>query len=60
MSEATKCEVAMMWLYGDEYSRQSLSARDYWKQLDPSKKRFVRDMLRAVEKCDRFDRESDA
>lgn len=58
MSELTKCELAAMWLFGDVYAPSGLSARDFWKQLEPSKKQLVRDMIRSLDECDRFERET--
>lgn len=44
--------VAAMWLYGDEYSRQPLSAKDWYRSLPESRKatisRFVYDMDAAL------------
>ena len=55
--ETTKCERAAMWLFGEEYSRQSLSVRDYWAGLSRSRKELVRFMLHEIDACEQYERE---
>lgn len=57
MSETTRCERAAMWLFGREYSQQSLGIVDYWARLPEHRKNLVRQMLRELDACEVFDRE---
>lgn len=51
MRSLTKEEVAAMWLYADEYGKSTLSAIDFWKQLDESRKRTVRAFLKELKRA---------
>ena len=48
MRELTKCEVAAMWFYHDDYARRGIGAVEYWKQLDESGKCLMREMVAAI------------
>ena len=45
MRDLTQQEVAAMWLWGAEYARTGLSAIDFYRQLDASRKRVVAEMV---------------
>jgi hypothetical protein len=54
MRELTPEEVAAMWLYGREYSRQSLGIIEWYARQDAGRKgtvqRFVAEMRAAIER----------
>lgn len=44
-------EVAAMWLYGAEYAKSGRSAIEWWKRLDESRKRVVRDFVEQMRRA---------
>jgi hypothetical protein len=52
MRDLTQCEVAAMWLWGFEYSRQSLGAIEFYAGLDARRKSMCRDFVGRITEAD--------
>ena len=48
MEQLTKEELAAMWIYSSEYSRQRLGVVEWWKQQPDSRHEDVRRFLRTL------------
>lgn len=49
MRAPNRREIVPMWLWDNEYSRQSLSAIDFYKTLTPYRRRLVDDFLKQLD-----------
>lgn len=46
-----KLEIAATWLFGADYANSGLSAKEYYRQLSPSRQALVVDMVREILKA---------
>jgi hypothetical protein len=51
MSELTKQEVATMWVYADEYSKQTRGIKDFYLLLSESRKRNIERFLHELDEA---------
>lgn len=57
MSDLRRVEVAAMWFYHDEYAKQRLGAKEFYRQLPPYRKGLMKDMVREIVEAQHGDHE---
>jgi len=48
MAELTKQETAAMWLWGEEYAKGGLSAKEFYARLPHERRQLIDAMLRQI------------
>lgn len=46
-----KAAVAAMWMWGNEYAKQSGGSMDFWDEISPKRQQLCRDLVARLEKA---------